>query len=387
MAVRILPDPSELLHGHFGPGGDVWEVRTPGRVNLIGEHIDYHLLPVMPMALKRGIHIAFRRREDNLIRAVSGDGYPHREFEWVDPLTPAAPGDWVNYLMAAAQAVAGKWGRGTGVDAAVVSDLPAAAGLSSSSALLVAFTLGLLRANGINATFEELMQVLPEGEYFVGTRGGGMDHAAVLASRQGCASLIGFAPLSVQRVPVPGDWGFVIAHCLVRAEKSGAMKEKYNSRRVAGQAAITKLGFASFAEASGAGVEADTRLLTDDERDAYLHVVGEARRVQAAHEALRNTEIDRFGELLNESHKSLRDKLRVSCDALDQLVAAAREAGALGARLTGAGFGGCVVVLCRAGEAGQVMANLRENFYAGRPEFREEMHLMLAESGSGSLPE
>jgi len=80
--------------------------------------------------------------------------------------------------------------------------------LSSSSALLTGFTLALLRANGVQATFEELMDVLPEGEYFVGTRGGGMDHAAVLAGRRGCAILVNFAPLSVSSIPVPEGWVF-----------------------------------------------------------------------------------------------------------------------------------------------------------------------------------
>ena len=94
-------------------------------------------------------------------------------------------GDWENYIKAAAQAVEGKWKMLYGIDAAVTGDLPPAAGLSSSSALLVAFTLALLRANGVEASFEELMEVLPEGEYFVGTRGGGMDHAAVLGCRAG----------------------------------------------------------------------------------------------------------------------------------------------------------------------------------------------------------
>jgi galactokinase len=113
-------------------------------------------------------------------------------------------------------------GRRRGVDAAIVSDLPPAAGLSSSSALLVAFTLSLLRANAAAPTFEELMEVLPEGEHFVGTRGGGMDHAASLASQAGCASLIEFDPLAVRPHAVPPDWAFLVAHSLTVAEKSGA---------------------------------------------------------------------------------------------------------------------------------------------------------------------
>src|SRR6185312_1822780 len=168
-------------------------VTVPGRANLIGEHIDYHGLPVLPIALRRSIRLRFTPRADREIRAASAS-YGERAFQWTARLEPAAPGDWENYLRAAAQTVAGRWGVGRGLDACVESDLPAAAGLSSSSALLVAFTLALLRANGIEATFAELMDVLPDGEQFVGTRGGGMDHAAVLGSRAGCASLLGFDP-------------------------------------------------------------------------------------------------------------------------------------------------------------------------------------------------
>ncbi len=130
-------------------------ISAPGRVNLIGEHIDYHGLPVLPMALRRSIRVQFQVRGDRRIQAVSED-YGGREFEWTPDLTPVARGDWENYLRAAAQAVTGKWGVLNGIDAAIESDLPPAAGLSSSSALLVAFTLALLRANRREATFEEL---------------------------------------------------------------------------------------------------------------------------------------------------------------------------------------------------------------------------------------
>src|SRR5262249_14354285 len=138
----------------------------------------------------------------------------------------------------------------SGVDAEIHSDLPAAAGLSSSSALLVAFTLGLLRANGYNPSFEELMAVLPDGEQFVGTRGGGLDHAAVLASRAGGASLISFAPAAVRHVPVPPGWAFLIADSGVRAEKSGAAREEYNARRAAGTAALARLGLRTYRDAA-----------------------------------------------------------------------------------------------------------------------------------------
>src|SRR5205085_5771022 len=104
----------------------------------------------------------------------------------------------------------------------------------------------LLRANQQTPTFEELMQVLPDGEQFVGTRGGGMDHAAVLASEPGCASLIDFEPVSVRPIPIPPEWGFLVAHSLEAAEKSGGAREAYNARRRAGTRALERLGFPSY---------------------------------------------------------------------------------------------------------------------------------------------
>jgi galactokinase len=356
----------------------VW---APGRVNLIGEHIDYHGLPVLPIALDRRIHVAYRPGADRRIRVESA-GYGARAFEWTANLQPVAAGDWENYLRAAARTVAGRWGLGRGVEATVTSDLPAAAGLSSSTALLVAFTLALLEANGIEASFEELMEVLPGGEQFVGTRGGGMDHAASLASRAGCASWIEFAPLAVRHIPVPEDWSFLVAHSLQTAEKSGAAREEYNLRRAAGTTALARLGLTTYREAVP---EAAERLEAGREREAFLHVTTEARRVRAAVAAMECRDAAQFGRLLVESHASLRDRLRVSCQALDRLVEAAMAAGALGARLTGAGFGGCAVALCRKQDLGAVRDGLKERFYAGRGEFDENQHLFDAKAGGGSL--
>ena len=357
-------------------------IAAPGRVNLIGEHIDYHGLPVLPMALRRSIRVTFRPRADRRIRATSAGSYGDREFAWTPHLAPVQPGDWENYLRAAAEAVAGKWGVLHGIDAAIGSDLPPAAGLSSSSALIVAFTLALLRANGIVAGFEELMEVLPEGEHFVGTRGGGMDHAASLASRAGCASLIAFAPLSVRHVPIPPDWAFLVAHSLHTAEKSGAAREEYNARRLAGVEGLRALGFPSYAEAMLAHAAPPADPL---QRDAFLHVTSEALRVQEAVDSMERDLPEHFGQLLLASHASLRDRLKVSSPPLDHLVDAAMRSGALGARLTGAGFGGCVVILCRRPERPEVRSRLFALYYSGRAEFDPGQHLIDAEPGAGAL--
>jgi len=359
-------------------------VSVPGRVNLIGEHIDYHSLAVLPMAIGRAIRVCFRARPDGAIRVASAGAYGVREFQWTAGLTPAAAGDWENYLRAAAEAVGRKWGVGAGIEASVESDLPSAAGLSSSSALLVAIALCLLRANGIAASFEELMEILPDGEQFVGTRGGGMDHAAVLASRQGCASLIEFDPLSVRPIAIPADWAFLVAHSLEHAEKSGGLRAEYNARRTAGASALEKLGLGSYRKVDNPLALA-RRLDAGLERDSFLHVATEARRVREAAAALERGDAAQFGSLLSDSHASLRDRLRVSCAALDRLVEAAMESGAMGARLTGAGFGGCIVAFCRTAELPALESGLITRYYQDRPGFVREDHLIRADASPGAL--
>jgi galactokinase len=333
-------------------------IRVPGRVNLIGEHIDYLGFPVLPMAIARHVSLEFAPRPHSVIRIASADGV--RAFEWTERLMPEAPGDFGNYAKAAAQMVGDRWGIGTGIDAIVTSTLPAAAGLSSSSALLIAIALALLKVRGIPARFGELMQVLPEGEMFVGTRGGGMDHAICLAGRRGCALRIGFNPISIEPEPIPPGWGFFVAHSLRRAEKSGSAREEYNLRR---QRAM------------------------EGDAQALRHAMSERRRVDGAIAAMRRQDAALFGHILFESHRSLRDDLKVSCEGANRVVEACRGAGVHGARIMGAGFGGYVLALCDHAQLEEVMARLDRDYYSTRQE-RERFpdYLMHVEAGEGALP-
>jgi galactokinase len=195
-----------------------------------------------------------------------------------------------------------------------------------------------------------------------------MDHAASLGSRAGCASLVSFDPVAVRHVPIPERWAFWIADSGVRVEKSGAAREKYNARRQGGTAALARLGLRCYGEATAGDA---ARLEAPEERDAFLHTVTERERVRAAVAAMEAGDLARFGRLLLESHASLRDRLHVSCPELDELVDRAMEAGASGARLTGAGFGGCVVI-------------------CGEPEREDALRakvpgLMRAEPGDGAM--
>ena len=382
---NILSSPGEFFAKSFGEGSVITLLAAPGRVNLIGEHIDYHGLPVLPMAIGRRITVAYRPRQDGRVRAVS-DGHPGlREFDLTAGLQPDAPGDWVNYLKGAALAVSFGWTIRNGIDAAITSDLPEAAGLSSSSALLTGFALALLAANGIQPTFADLFRILPEAEHFVGTRGGGMDHAAILASKAGCALLVGFDPPATAPILIPPAWKFLVAHSLRGAEKSGELRAAYNGCRQAGTRALEKLGIPSYAAALDCTEPPKLEHLGEAERRAFLHVTGEGTRVREAVKALYEGNATRFGALLTASHESLRDQLRVSTPALDMMVETALGSGALGARLTGAGFGGCAVVLCLPDQVERVRQQLVADYYSKHPEFDEANHLFAVEPSAGAL--
>lgn len=365
-------------------------VTAPGRVNLIGEHIDYHNLSVLPIAIPRAVRVCWKPLGARVLRVMSEGAYGERIVPLDHDPAPGAPGDWGNYAKAAVRACRTRWHLDTGIDASIESDLPPAAGLSSSSALLTALTLALLQASGIELEYSSLMEILPEGEHFVGTRGGGMDHAAVLACRRGAALLVGFSPASARQVPLPAGWEFLAAHSTVMAEKSGAVREEYNARRTAGLSAVQRLGFGSFRDALAATPAEElchraTRELEGMERRCFLHVVTEAARVGKAVDAIESADLERMGRLLDDSHASLRDHLQVSCPELNSLVEAARSAGAAGARLTGAGFGGFALVLCGPGMRAKVREKLLPFYAREQRRFDPGLHLIDAVPSDGAL--
>jgi galactokinase len=350
---------------------------APGRVNLIGDHTDYNGLPVFPMALQRRIRMRFQARQDGRVRLASADGYPDREFTIGREIEPYPAGDWGNYVKASARILERTYGNLHGMDAETEGDIPPAAGLSSSSALLVASALALLAVNGIDAGFEKLMELLPEAEYYVGTRGGAMDHAVCLGGQAGMALKIDFTPLRVHPTPVPRDWCFLVAHSLVRAEKSSVVKEQFNSRRAACRRALQQLAPGlSYSDLLRRNTTeellAEARAMMPEEDARYFrHVITEAARVEQAQQAMRAGDLEQFGKLMTASHASLRDDFKTSHPSVDALVEALLAAGAAGARVTGAGFGGCVVALCRAGEKERVLRGVEAGFYAARPERRD----------------
>ncbi len=370
--------------------------RAPGRVNLIGEHVDYCGLPVLPMALERAVTIAARPRPDAAARFINlAPSFPDRRFRVSAAINPQAPGDWGNYLQAAAQALVTRYGALHGIDAVVGSDLPVAAGLSSSSALVVAVAVALLAANEIDYDPPELMELLAAGEKYVGTASGGMDQAISLGARAGFAARIEFHPVRLTHVAVPDDWRFLVAWSRKHAEKSGTARQHYNARTeetaAAREQVARRLGLGAI---SSYAVLLETRsaeeLLEAGEaldpmlRRRYRHVVSEGARVRDAVAAMERGDLATFGTLMDASHASLAADYEVSSPELDRLVEAARGAGAAGARLTGAGFGGSVVALAPADRAPAVLRGIRERFYAGAPAAAVEQWLFVAKPSAGA---
>lgn len=349
--------------------GSLFEAFAPGRVNLIGEHIDYHGLPVLPMALERGVRVRFTARGDDHISLANADlGFPSREFRMTPELAPGPPGDWGNYARAAAVTAREVFGCRFGLDGTVASDLPPAAGLSSSSALMVALCQALLHADGRRVPPLVLAEAAAEGERFVGTAGGGMDQAASLLGQEGHALRIGFSPLTARAVPIPPSWRVVVAHSGVRAEKSGGAQEAYNLRR-----SETTRDLEWIAHRLGDPGARPLELLTrhplerlrglaaelDEPGASWVrHILDEATRVEDAVASLEAGDLQAFGSLLYASHTSLRELYQVSHPHLDRLVEAALEAGAAGARLTGAGFGGCMLAVCPVDRMESVLGGL-----------------------------
>jgi galactokinase len=365
---------------HFGVEPDRL-VRAPGRVNLIGEHVDYAGLPVLPMALQHAVHVAVRPRDDALVRVASSDpAYESREFRLDPEITPFPDGDWGNYLKAAAVAAASRYGANRGADLWIHSEVPVAAGLSSSSALVDAILLALLDASGIEVDPLELATVAADAEQYVGTRGGGMDQAISLCAREGHATRIEFEPLRVTPVPIPAGWRFLVADTGVQAHKSGAARDTYNRRRAAVEESVElvgeRLGVAAGERSyvhllsryqPGDLIATAAEILDDRLLARFRHVISEAERVRLAEAALREDDLATFGRLMNESHASLRDDFEVSGPELDRLVSLAHGAGAPGARLTGAGMGGCIVALCALDQVDSVLEALRSGYFVKQP--------------------
>lgn len=425
--------------------------RAPGRVNIIGEHTDYNGLPVMPMAIDREIAVAFSPSTVPEIDLVSvEDIYPRARFELSAAIPPDETGHWGNYARAAAQAI-WQWAEACAPDSlplhgyrgCVAGSIPAGAGLSSSSALVVAVALAIVHVNSLRIDRLQLAETLARGERYVGTEGGGMDQAASILAEAGSALKIDFHPLRVRPVRLPAGHSVVIANSMVVASKTGGARVAFNTRVAECRMGLEMLkrDAAGVSEIAGARLLQDfVRLVPDwhaalealpdgpvfpSDAAAYAgmseeqmvslclrrkdgeviptpaggfypkrrvrHVLTEYNRVEQAARACERQDAKELGRLMSESHESCATDYDVSCPELDALVGSLLRHGAVGARLTGAGFGGCAVALARSEDSQALIEGVWRDYYRGylakrgvsAPDERDEV-LFACEPSAGA---
>ncbi|MBN1934889.1 MAG: galactokinase [Anaerolineae bacterium] len=424
---------------YFGPG-PVTFFRTPGRLNLIGEHTDYNGGFVLPVALDRDILCVSRPRDDDLINAINvEDRFAPFSFALSSAIPHAPSGDWSNYFRGAAQEIARRFGdrvpvKGMDVliSGAMPYSIPRGAGLSSSTALSVTAALALVALNGIEIDRADLAHLCSVGEWYVGTRGGMMDQFATLLGERDHALFLDCRPstegvYAFEHVLMPGGVQVVLLtsgvhHDNVRGEfnqrvaecKIGVklLQQRYPSIHQLRD--VTPAGLRLSNEALDAllnrmlppratagqlirlGIDqtwldaliADHRL-APDAVFAVLprcrHVIGENARVLAGVAALNRGDLAEFGALMNRAHVSMSQDYGASCSEVDVLVdIVQQQPGVLGARITGAGWGGGVVALVEQ-DADEVWILVVQSAYRAATGLDTEVFVCRPGDGAGWL--
>jgi galactokinase len=361
---------------------------APGRVNLIGEHTDYNQGFVLPVAIDRTIAIAFAPREDARVRAYSLDFDEEDEFTLAD-VRRLEDDSWANYLRGVAIVLQQAGHRLTGLDLVVQGEVPIGAGLSSSAALEVA-TLGAF-ATTARLTLADrdkaLLAQRAENE-FVGVACGVMDQMAAVFGRADNALRIDCRSLETEAVPLNLEaegLRIVVANTGVRRALTASA---YNQRRDECNRAVEMLFVLlrgrrprSLRDITPRDLSINGRFLPEDLLRRARHVVSENARVLSTVEALRRGDLAEVGRLFHASHESLAHDYGVSSPELDLMVELARSVeGVVGARMTGAGFGGCTVNLVRADALDDFRRDVIET-YRARTDLPAEMYVCQAVDG------
>ena len=357
---------------------------APGRVNLIGEHTDYNDGFVLPMAIDRYVAAAFALNGSQSLR-VRSVGFGEAGEVPLDDL-PGPTGSWVDYVAGVAWAFREAGTPAEGLDIAVASNLPASSGLSSSAALELATARALIAAAGGEWDAITAAKLCQRAENaYVGVQCGVMDQLVVATAQDGCALLIDCRDLAVTTVPIPSRVRVVVLD-------TGAPRDLaitgYNERRASCEAAVeaireTKPGISALRDVDGELLEAARGVLDPVTLKRAQHVVAESARAADLAQALRDEDLGRCKTLMSDSHWSLRDLYAVSSEELDLMTQLATDHPAChGARMTGAGFGGCAVALVDAEHAGAFADDVLSR-YRDRKDLPATFHVCRPVPGVG----
>ena len=350
-------------------------VRAPGRVNLLGGHVDYHEGTVVAMAIDRDVVVG--------VRPSSAARVTVRSLDLSGTVDIAADGSidargvepaWGRTVAGVVSALARAGRPSIGIDAVVSTNLAIGAGLSSSAAFEVAIALALAHAAEWTTDIRSLALACQQAEHdATGVPCGIQDQLAALAGVADHALVIDCRDLAIEALPLPPGVAVLVVHSGVPRTLEGS---PWAARRAESEAAAAGLGLRVLRDASPAEVADHPRA---------RHVVAEIARVEAFTEALRYGDVDALGELMLAGHASLRDDMEVSTPELDALVECLLEAGAFGARLTGGGFGGCAVALVPAERAPSIAEHASAR-YRARMHREPRPFLVRPASGAGILP-
>ena len=334
-------------------------VKSPGRVNIIGEHTDYNNGFVLPMAIDRHIKIAFRSRNDDKIKLQS-IGFDNEincsiyDDKYV--------GDWQDYVKSISWVLLKNNYELKGWEGVMTSNIPVGAGLSSSAALLLA----ILKVFSVTSNFSwdglkmAKLARIAENE-FLQLKSGIMDQMICALGRPEHAMLLDCRDLSSKFVTIPSNVKIIILDTLTRRE---LVDSKYNERVKQCEASAEYFGCNSLRDVDIETFEEKKTGLDELLLRRSKHVVYENHRVIEVSEAMRNNDVNKIGQLMNDSHYSLKNDYEVSSKELDIMVEIAqKEAGCFGARMTGAGFGGCAIALIDESFQEQFMRNIFNNYY------------------------
>jgi galactokinase len=367
---------------------DALVFRAPGRVNLIGEHTDYNDGFVMPMAIDFYTWVTAAKREDRTIEAYS-EHFDENISLPLDQLSGPPRRHWSDFVRGVAATLQGAGHALTGANLVVHGEVPLGAGLSSSASFEVALALAFTTLSGIKVPRLELVKLCQAAEHkYVGTRCGIMDQFIAAFGASGHSLMLDCRSLEYQMLPVPQNFRVIVCNSMVRHELASG---EYNQRRTECEAGVKILQSAlpnirALRDVTLEDLEKEKPVMSDTIYRRCRHVVTEDQRVLEAANALQKQDADRFGQLMYQSHASLRDDYEVSCAELDFLVdLAASMRGVYGARMMGGGFGGCTVNLVQSDWVAAFQTDMRK-LYVEKTGTVPDLYLCEPAQGAEAWP-
>ena len=366
----------------FG-GQPQWIVRAPGRVNLIGEHTDYNDGFVLPMAIDRSIWIALRKRHDSNVQVSSIDFCQQESFS-LEHLKKEQS-NWVEYIKGVAWALKNKGYKLEGWEGVIAGNVPIGAGLSSSAAIEIASALAFSLTSNIEWDARQMALIAQQAENnWMGVSSGIMDQMISASGQAGHALLIDCRNLETQPAPLPSGSVVVILDTGTRRE---LVDSAYNERRSQCEEAAKFFGVKALRDVTIEQFETKKGQLDPLIARRARHIITENKRTTEAAQAMQDNDSVKMGQLMKQSHISLRDDFEISSKALDLMADLAQKHKAcFGARMTGGGFGGCAVALVAAPTVQDFIDTLYDSYYA-QINIEPKLYVCAAANGAEVIPQ